>query len=52
MQNMNIVVNVQEKIFKSSIDEKFLIFEGDLKLTLTLRLSIGLGVGVNSYEKL
>ena len=27
MQNMNIVVNVQGKIFKSRVDEKFFIFE-------------------------
>ena len=27
MQNINIVVNVQDKIFKSFVDEKFFIFE-------------------------
>ena len=27
MQNINIVVNVQEKIFKSCVDEKFFILE-------------------------
>ena len=27
MQNINIVVNVEAKIFKSSVDEKFFIFE-------------------------
>ena len=27
MQNINIVVNVQEKILKSCLDEKFFIFE-------------------------
>ena len=27
MQNINIVVNVQGKIFKSCLDEKFSIFE-------------------------
>ena len=27
MQNLNSVVNVQEKIFKSCVDEKFFIFE-------------------------
>ena len=27
MQNIKIVVNVQEKIFKSCVDEKFFIFE-------------------------
>ena len=27
MQKINIVVNVQEKIFKSCMDEKFFIFE-------------------------
>ena len=27
MQNMNIVVDVDEEIFKSCLDEKFLIFE-------------------------
>ena len=27
MQNMNIVVNVQGKIFKSFVDEKFFIFK-------------------------
>ena len=31
MQNMNIVVNVQGKIFKSCVDEKFFI----LKVTLS-----------------
>ena len=27
MQNINIVVNVKEKIFKSCVDDKFVIFE-------------------------
>ena len=27
MQNINLVVNVQGKIFKSCVDEKFFIFE-------------------------
>ena len=30
MQNMNIVVNVQGKIYKSCVDEKFFIFEATL----------------------
>ena len=30
MQNINIVENVQEKIFKSFVDEKFFIFEATL----------------------
>lgn len=36
---MSIVVDVQGKIFKTSVDEKFYILEDDHKLTLTLTLS-------------
>ena len=31
MKNMNIVVNVQEKIFKRFVDDKFFIFEVTLR---------------------
>ena len=57
MQNINIVVNFQGKIFKSFVDEKFFYLWSDLQLTLTLSLTLGLGLGLtpkktNSVENL
>ena len=45
MQNTNIVVNFQGKMFKSCVDEKFYL-RSDLKLTLTLSWTLGLGLGL------
>ena len=46
MQNINIVVKVQGKIFKSCVDEKFFYLWSDLKVILTLSLTLGLGLGL------
>ena len=48
MQNMNIVVDVDKKIFKSCLDEKHINLRSDLKLTLTLSLTLGLGLGLTT----
>ena len=46
MQKMSIVVDVQEKIFNTCVDRKFLYPGSDPKLTLTLTLSLTLGLGL------
>ena len=46
MQNMNIVVEIDEEIFKICLDEKIFNLWSDLKLTLTLSLTLGLGLGL------
>ena len=46
MQNINIVVNVQEKIFRSFVDKKIFYLWSDLKVILTLSLTLGLGLGL------
>ena len=48
MQNMNIVVDVDKKIFKSCLDEKHFNLRSDLKLTLALSLTLGLGLGLTT----
>ena len=59
MQNMNIVVDLRGKMFKSCVDEKIFYPRCELKLTLTLttNLTLGLGLGLTpgktiSAEKL
>ena len=47
---MNIIVDVQGKIFKSCVDEKFFYFGSDPKLTLTLSLTLGLGLGLTPLK--
>ena len=46
MQNMNIVVDVQGKVFESCVDKKNFYLRSDTKLTLTARLTLGLGLGL------
>ena len=46
MQKISIVVDVQGKIFKTWVDEKFFYPKSDPKLTLTLTLSLTLGLGL------
>ena len=47
MQKISIVVDVQGKEFKSSVQEKIVILEAPkLTLTLTLSLTLGLGLGL------
>ena len=48
MQKISIVVDVQGKIFKTSVDETFFSPKSGPKLTLTLTLSStsGLGLGL------
>ena len=46
MQKISIVVDVQGKIIKNYVDEKFFYFKSDPKLTLTLTLSLTLGLGL------
>ena len=49
MQNMNIVVDVQGKMFQRCINEKIFHLRCNLKLTLTLTgsLTLGLGLGLS-----
>ena len=44
MQNINSVVNVQGKIFKSCVDEKIFYLRSDFEVTLTLSLTLGLAL--------
>ena len=46
MQKTSIVVDVQGKIFKTTVDKKIFILEVNPKLTLTLTLSLTLGLGL------
>ena len=40
------MVEVQEKMFKSCLDEEFFYVQSDLKLTLTLTLTVTLTLGL------
>ena len=46
MQKINIVVDVQRKMFETCVDEKIFYPGNDPKLTLTLTLSLTLGLGL------
>ena len=45
MQKINIVVDVQRKMFETCVDEKIFYPGNDPKLTLILTLSLTLGLG-------
>ena len=46
MQNMNIVIDVQGKMFKSCVDENFFYPRSDPNLILILSLTLRVGLGL------